>query len=276
MTKYIVFVFSILNCGFVQAQRPSSAIPPVVNLGEVVIDVVVAKALTTGSETELMIAKFGRIETNVAVAPIRTEVTFKTEKRTRKLIVNGKSIEREYTVQIPVVNEVVVQKENGNSANQQRSFPASAVQAFDLKGNSIDREAWIKSLEKPRHVLLLKEPIGEMNKLNPFFSEILREDTLLLFLTQYVDEQNNNGPMVTSTYDVQDFAVWWNDGENVDPTTFIDLIKSKVTPGSWNGQTSISPVPGRKWFTVTGNAATHRELNRFFTLLRKDMIGEEK
>ncbi len=182
MFKATIFSVTILICGVSHAQQIAKApnqptlVAPVVNLGDVVVNVVVAKVLPVGSEFELSIAKFGGKEAIAA-----TNKTTMVPVTTVKIVeVNGKKAEQVAT-SYSVVTEAVP-KENFTPTEQNRTVNVRSVQAFDLRGNPVDRGAWTKFLETPRHVLLLKEPISETNKLNPFYAAILREDMLMLFL----------------------------------------------------------------------------------------------
>ena len=147
---------------------------PVIDLGDVVINVVIAKVLGDGAEAELTVAKFGG-------KPITEETkSVVLEKVIRKVEVDGKTVEREVIVPHYIDRNYFIPTE------QDRSVSVNLVQAFDLSGKSIARDVWTKLLETPRHVLLLNEPLSESNKLNPFYAAILREDTLLLFLRRKI------------------------------------------------------------------------------------------
>lgn len=287
MTKDITFAVAIFACSFAQAQPPEALvrrIPPVaqpaqqvqqvINLGAVVINVVIAKVQTDGSEPELLIAKFGGKEANATTS--RTVTSYTSETRTRTVNINGEKVEQEYTVQVPVT-QIVQRKENFTPTNQQRSVPVSTVQAFDLKGQPVDVKVWTKRLENPTHVLLLKEPINESNRLNPFYASILREDTLMLFLASK-DGPEDILPMVIVVYDVRDFEVWEKDGEKQDLSVFLELIKSKVTPAEWERRATMRQLEGSKTLAVTANSKTHEELSKFINQLRENIkkAKEEK
>ncbi len=149
-------------------------IDPVINLGDVVINVVIAKVLGDGAEAELTIAKFG----DKPNTEEKRKVTY--EKVTKIVEVDGKNVER--VIMVPHY----IEPNRFNPTEQNRSVNVNLVQAFDLSGKSIARDVWSKLLETPRHVLLLNEPLSESNKLNPFYAAILREDTLLLFLRREI------------------------------------------------------------------------------------------
>ena len=144
-----------------------------------------------------------------------------------------------------------------------------------MAGKPVDVKVWTKRLESPTHVLLLKEPINESNRLNPFYSSILREDTLLLFLASK-DGPEKILPMYSFVYDVNDFEVSRKDGEDQDPNAFLELIKSKVTPLEWGGRATMRQ--NNKSLVVTADTTTHQELAKFLTQLREDMkkAKEEK
>jgi hypothetical protein len=149
-------------------------IDPVINLGDVVINVVIAKVLGDGAEAELTIAKFG----DKPNTEEKRKVTY--EKVTKIVEVDGKNVER--VIMVPHY----IEPNRFNPTEQNRSVNVNLVQAFDVSGKSIARDDWTKLLETPRHVLLLNEPLSESNKLNPFYAAILREDTLLLFLRREI------------------------------------------------------------------------------------------
>lgn len=291
MIKTIV-VLAILSFGIAQAQEPKEpafvpqpifrlqapiaamplqrVAPPVqqvVNLGDVVINVVIAKVLGDGKDAELTIAKFGGKEAN----PVpRVVTTYQAEERTMTMVVNGKPKQQTYTVKVPVLT-VSNTKENFTPTEQDRSVPASTVKAFDLKGNPLSTAEWTSRLVIPQHVLLLREPINETNKLNPFYAAILREDTLLLFLKgESVDTR-----LVTVTYNVKDLPIWEKDGEALEPTAFIDLIKAEVTPKAWTAalteKATIRPWPENRCLVVTASQATQEALASFLSDQRKDI-----
>jgi hypothetical protein len=303
MAKFIVVVFAILSLNLAQAQQPGEeapqgaipnaaivpkfmipqaiqpnqvfavpqaarVVPPVVNLGEVVINVVIAKVLGSGDQAELTIAKFGGKEAN---ANPRVVTTYQTETRMRNMVVNGETKAVTYTVQVPVTT-VVNAKENFTPTEQDRSVPVSTVQAFDLKGSPIGTADWIKRLENPRHVLLLREPINESNKLNPFYSSILREDMLLLFLKGVPVE----APRILISYNVKDLPVWSKDGEDLDPNDFVNLIKSKVAPKAWSTNASMQPNEKDRSIVVSANQAIHEELAEFFRGQREEMAKQAR
>lgn len=309
MAKLIVVVFSILSFNLaqafnlVQAQQPGElaapraipnaailpnaimpkaaipipgfaipqaarAVPPVVNLGDVVINVVIAKVLGSGDEAELTIAKFGGKEASVTP---RVVTSYQTETRVRNMVIGGEKKEVTYTVQVPVTT-LVNAKENFTPTEQDRSVPVGTVQAFDLKGSPIETADWTKRLENPRHVLLLREPINESNKLNPFYSSILREDMLLLFLKGVPIEP----PRIVISYNVKDLPVWSKDGEDLDPNKFVKLIKSKVAPTAWNTNASIQPFERDRSLIVSANQATHEELAQFLRGQREEMAKQAK
>jgi len=294
MIKTIV-VLAVLSFGIAQAQEPlepafapqaifrlqapfgamplqpiAAPVQQVVNLGDVVINVVIAKVLGDGKDAELTIAKFGGKEANPAP---RVVTTYKAEQRTRKTVVNGETREIIYTVQVPV-STVSNTKENFTPTEQDRSVPVSAVKAFDLKGNPISMAEWTSRLGNSQHVLLLREPINETNKLNPFYAAILREDTLLWFLKgESVDTR-----LVTVTYNAKDLPIWEKDGEALEPTAFIDLIKAEVTPKAWSvaltEKATIRPFPANKCLLVTANQATHEALASFLRDRRKEIAEQ--
>ena len=122
MAKFIVVVFAILFLNIAQAQQPvpsprtiqNAAVPPeamlpnaampmpafavpafraappppVVNLGEVVVNVVIAKVIGSGDEAELTIAKFGGMEADPAQ---RVVTTYQPETRKRNIVINGEN-----------------------------------------------------------------------------------------------------------------------------------------------------------------------------------------
>ena len=242
--------------------------PPVVNLGEVVVNVVIAKVLGSGDEAELTIAKFGGREADPAQ---RVVTSYQTETRKRNMVVNGENKEVAYTVQVPVTT-VVNAKENFTPTAKDRSVPVSTVQAFDLKGSPLSTEDWTKRLANPHHVLLLRQPINESNKLNPFYSAILREDTMLLFLQGEPIEAQK----ILRSYSVKDLPVWSKDGEDLDPSEFVNWVKSKVAPTAWSTNASIQPFEQQRALVVNADLATHEELAQFFRGLREEMAKNAK
>ena len=268
MTKTILVFVTFLSFGVARAQQPpllgipQAAVRPVVaaapvqqivNLGDVVINVVIAKVLGDGDDAELTIAKFGAKEANPAP---RAVTTFKVEQRQRTVVVDGESQVKTYTVQVPVTT-MVNRNENFTPTEQDRSVPVSAVQAFDLKGNPVVAADWTKRLETPKHVLLLRSPIDETKKLNPFYSAILRDDILLLFLKG--DSNGKKDPIgdrITIVYDVKDLPV-------LNLTTWID--KARIAEDRANQR-----------IVVIANAETHEELRLFLKSLREEFAKKAK
>jgi len=246
----------------------------VVDVGDVVVNVVIAKVLTEGTEPKLIVAKFGGKESS-ANRPATT-TSFRDEKRTLKVMVGDEQIEQIFTVNIPVTT-VVNQKQNFTPTEQNRSLPVSYVQAFDLKGNPVEASQWTKRLETPQHVLLLSSPIAETNKLNSFYASILREDMLMLFLGQQKVGQQKAGielieeSLSTVVYRVNGLPVWSVDGNAADPNDFIQLVQTQVTPNAWQGEAKIVPFQANQSLLVTANAKTHEGIQAFLFELRKEL-----
>ena len=192
------------------------------------------------------------------------------ETRQRKVMVNGETKIQDYIVNVPVTT-VVHKKENFSPSEKDRLVPVSTVQAFDLKGNPLDKAEWTKRLTTPQHVLLLREPIDETNKLNPFYAAILRDNILLLFL-----QADANDEPITLVYHVKDLPVWTKDGEALDPNAFVDLIKSKVTPQDWNEKSAIKPFPTSQSLVVTAKQKTHRALKNLLAEMRRKVAEPDK
>ena len=288
-----VFVFAIVSFGMVQAQdplepavapqpvvrlqaRPGIIVPlqppaapaqQVVNLGDVVINVVIAKVLGDGKDAELTIAKFGGKEAN----PVPRVVTsYNTETRKRKVVENGETKEVTYTVQVPVTT-VSNTKENFTPTEKDRSVPVSTVQAFDLKGNPLSTADWTKRLATPRHVLLLREPINEANKLNPFYAAILREDTMLLFLKGEPVDIRLQTEFIVNVYSVKEFPIWQKDE---DLNEFLDSIKTEVTPKAWTEKAILKPDPGQQSLVVAATRETHKALEKFLENRKAEMAKQ--
>ncbi len=179
LVKFISFVATALACCFAFGQVPSGTDPklPVVDLGDIVSNVVIAKVQRLGPEAELTIAKFGR---NITAGKTKKVTVYRVETKTRLVVVDGKETEQNFTVNVPETTEIV--DSNFTPTEQSRSVPLSSVQAFDINGKVVDVREWSKTLEVPKHVLLLNTPISETKRLNPFFAKILRDDILLLYL----------------------------------------------------------------------------------------------
>ncbi len=179
LVKFITLAAILLVCNFAHAQEPAASDPnaPVVDLGDIVANVVIATVKQSEAEPELIIVKFGR-----PLKPGKTKkvTVFRNEVRTRRAVVDGKAVEVPYTVNIPETTEVA--DPNFTPTEKSRSVPIGSVQAFDINGSVVDLEDWTKTLEVPTHVLLIKTPMSETQRLNPFFAQILREDILLLYL----------------------------------------------------------------------------------------------
>lgn len=179
MPRMVGLVVAFCICGVAVAQSENPLIPKK-PLRVSLEDIAVLKIVQVDSKPVFAIAKF--IQNEKALTPQAIEVTFVQEKRTQKVTIDGKEVEREYTVQIPVTNRVSASTKNFLPTPQDRLCPVQDAQVFDVHGKVVERELWPKLFEKPRHVLLLKEPIGEDNPLDPFYMSVIREDTLLVFL----------------------------------------------------------------------------------------------
>jgi hypothetical protein len=194
MIKSIVLVLSAFVCGLAHSQEQPAAVtsterlPPVINLGDVVSNVAIAKVQSDGGKSELRIAKFG-IKPSSAPKTV-TKVSFAVETRTRTVRVNGNDVQQTYTINVPVYENEVVPSESAPAELNRSVAEVSKVQAFDLKGNRVVTERWTKMLEKPTHVLLISEPLNETNRLDPFYTAILREDILLLYLAKNPTKAN--------------------------------------------------------------------------------------
>ena len=176
MSRIIAFVLITLSAGIAVAQPivPGTVLIPIsqsaVDLGDVVESVVIAKVLVIDSG-QLHIAKFGTTET--------IESKLNCVQLTRTVMVDDK----EETQKIKLVTDSFFKpKINFTPTPQEPSISINDVIAFDLSGNQVPIEIWTKALLAPKHVLLIREPLSESVKLNPFYSALLKEDTLLLFL----------------------------------------------------------------------------------------------
>lgn len=194
MPQVLVFALTFFVCGMALAQSETPLAPkkPISVSFE---DVAVVRVLEIDSKPMIAVAKFVPKET---VATTKKRVvpagalpvnaitfrgeTFVQEKRKMTVIVDGTEVEREYTVRIPVSIEDPDTVKRFTPTRQERFCPISGVQVFDLEGKVVTQDVWVKHLEEPRHVLLLREPVGEESRLDPFSMSIIREDTLLIFL----------------------------------------------------------------------------------------------
>ena len=179
MTKVFGFVFAFCTYSIAPAQSETTLVPnkPIIVSFE---DLAVVKVLQVDSKPTVAVAKF--IQKATVSSMMVREVTYLQEKRKKTVTIDGKQVEQEYTVQVPVYTDKPTTVKNFTPDRQERFCPVSGVQFFDLKGKLVEPAVWGKLLEKPRHVLLLKEPVGEKNPIDPFYMSIIREDTLLMFL----------------------------------------------------------------------------------------------
>lgn len=76
-------------------------------------------------------------------------------------------------------------------------------------------------------------------------------------------------PLVARTYAVKDLAVWSENGSKFDPSILIALIKSKVTPGQWDGKKSISPFQEKAMLVVYTTQDAHEAIADSLAELRK-------
>ncbi len=179
MTKVFGIFFAFCTCGMALAQSDTTLVPnqPISVSFE---DLAVVKIVDVDSKPNVAVAKFSQKAT-VTSMTVR-EVTYLQEKRKKTVTIDGKQVEQEYTVQVPVYTDKPKTVNNFTPDRQERFCPVSGVQVFDLKGKLIEPAVWGKLLDKPRHVLLLKDPVGEKNPIDPFYMSVIREDTLLVFL----------------------------------------------------------------------------------------------
>lgn len=77
-------------------------------------------------------------------------------------------------------------------------------------------------------------------------------------------------PRVARTYAVKDLAVWSENGNKFDPSILIALLKSKVTPGQWNGKNSINPFPEKALLVVNTTQDAHEAIAETLAELRKE------
>ncbi len=76
-------------------------------------------------------------------------------------------------------------------------------------------------------------------------------------------------PRLAKIYAVKDLAVWSENGDKFDPSILIALLKSKVTPGQWNGKNSINPLVEKALLVVNTTQDAHEAIAETLAELRK-------
>jgi len=75
---------------------------------------------------------------------------------------------------------------------------------------------------------------------------------------------------VAKTYSVRDLPVWSEHGTKFDASILIALLKSKVTPGQWDGKNSITPFAEKAALVVSATQEAHESIADSLAELRKD------
>ncbi|KAA5545997.1 hypothetical protein FYK55_03560 [Roseiconus nitratireducens] len=126
------------------------------------------------------------IESN-RVDPVKrrrvTPVTrWRTEARTRVVLVDGEQKEQTYLVKIPLT-EMTVQEYSveHTDATQRAAFDLSQVKLWNLSGESVPAEEIKSRVPKRFPVILLQSPWDDSQPLTEAQAAVLREGTLLLY-----------------------------------------------------------------------------------------------
>ena len=75
---------------------------------------------------------------------------------------------------------------------------------------------------------------------------------------------------VARTYSVSDLAVWSENGKKFDASILIALLKSRVTPDQWKGNTGINAYPTNAAIVVNSPQEAHDAIAGILSELRKN------
>jgi hypothetical protein len=75
---------------------------------------------------------------------------------------------------------------------------------------------------------------------------------------------------IAKTYSVKDLPVWSENGTKFDPSILVALLKSKVTPGQWNGKNSINSFAEKALLVVNTTQEAHEAIAANLAELRRE------
>jgi hypothetical protein len=75
---------------------------------------------------------------------------------------------------------------------------------------------------------------------------------------------------IARTYSVGDLAVWSENGKKFDASILIALLKSRVNPDQWKGNTGINPYAANAAIVVNSPQDTHEAIADILSELRKN------
>lgn len=76
--------------------------------------------------------------------------------------------------------------------------------------------------------------------------------------------------LIARTYTVKDLPVWSENGTKFDPSILVALLKSKVTPGQWDGKNSITPFAEKAMLVVSTTHDAHEVIAESLAEFRKN------
>jgi hypothetical protein len=117
----------------------------------------------------------------------RTRTVNKTviasETRTRTVSDGGVEKTETYQVEVPhTVSEEQMYNVRFPSGSDRFDVAMDKVRALDLSGNAIDGNALAARLRKPAYVLAMEGDAGNYTAIDPFYVNVLRPDTIVMFL----------------------------------------------------------------------------------------------
>jgi hypothetical protein len=111
------------------------------------------------------------------------KTVFRKETRERTVSEGGEEKTVTYDVTVPMtVMEEQAYIVRFPSGSDRFEVAMDQVSALDLSGNPIDRNALASRLQKPAYVLAMEGNAKSFTAIDPFYLNVLRADTLVIFL----------------------------------------------------------------------------------------------
>jgi hypothetical protein len=187
MVRYLVVavVLSLPVLSFAQSPvaetskfKPSGPPPGQVGLQ----NLMVAKAVADKSSMMLLVPQY-KYETRTRTYTV-TKVVPETRTRPVKLK-DGSIAEQTYTVEVPVTEERTQEYMVGIVMEPSKVYvPLKEVRAWQISGETVDTGELLRRLGEATHVFAMEiDASAKFEPVEPFFSEVLRPRTLVLYLS---------------------------------------------------------------------------------------------
>ncbi len=117
----------------------------------------------------------------------RQVTTIKQETRTRQVVVDGETVEQEFTVNVPVttVQPVDVKVPAGRKPTM---IPATECRFYDMQGQEIAVEVVAKRLENLQPVFLLDGTEGSLPKIPAIIGQVIKDECLIVVTSRVIRE----------------------------------------------------------------------------------------